>query len=150
MITFLFGISMGEILVVFLVVLLLFGADKIPEFARMMGKGINEFRKAADDIKRELDASTSDIKEDLSEVKEYLDEQKSEVEKEIKQVGEEVEDTFADRNLDDSVDENSSITSNSHEGVDEVSRDVYGLDKKDDFQDGTSSSNDDEPAKPTK
>ena len=69
---FLFGISMGEIVIVFLVILLLFGANKIPEFARMFGKGMNEFRKAADDIKREFNDSTSDLKEDLNEAKDYI------------------------------------------------------------------------------
>jgi TatA/E family protein of Tat protein translocase len=44
MITFLFGVSMGEIIIVFLVILLLFGANKIPEFARMFGKGMNQTR----------------------------------------------------------------------------------------------------------
>jgi len=39
-------ISGQEIVIVFVVVLLLFGANKIPEFARGLGKGLREFRKA--------------------------------------------------------------------------------------------------------
>lgn len=35
-----------ELLVVFLVVLLLFGANKLPEVGRALGQGIQEFRKA--------------------------------------------------------------------------------------------------------
>lgn len=35
-----------EILVIFLVVLLLFGGKKLPEFGRALGEGIKEFRKA--------------------------------------------------------------------------------------------------------
>lgn len=44
-----------EIILIFLVVLLLFGAKRIPEIARGLGKGIREFKDATSDIKRELD-----------------------------------------------------------------------------------------------
>ena len=47
-------ISGGEIIIVGLVVLLLFGAKSIPDVARMLGKGMNEFKRASDEIKREL------------------------------------------------------------------------------------------------
>ena len=40
-----------ELLVIFVIVLLLFGGRKIPEVARGLGKGIREFRKAKDDIR---------------------------------------------------------------------------------------------------
>ena len=40
-----------ELIVIFLLVLLLFGGRKIPEIARGLGKGIREFRKAKDDIR---------------------------------------------------------------------------------------------------
>lgn len=43
-----------EILLILLVVLLLFGAKRIPEIARGLGKGIREFKDATHDIKREL------------------------------------------------------------------------------------------------
>ncbi len=43
-----------EILLILLVVLLLFGAKRIPEIARGLGKGIREFKDATNDIKREI------------------------------------------------------------------------------------------------
>ncbi len=43
-----------EIILILLVVLLLFGAKRIPEIARGLGKGIREFKDATNDIKREL------------------------------------------------------------------------------------------------
>ncbi len=44
-----------EVLIILLVVLLFFGAKRIPELARGIGQGINEFRKASDEIKKELE-----------------------------------------------------------------------------------------------
>lgn len=43
-----------EIILIFLVILLIFGAKRIPEIARGLGKGIREFKDATSDIKREL------------------------------------------------------------------------------------------------
>jgi len=57
-----------EILVVLLAVLLLFGADKMPGIAKEIGKGMKEFRKVTNDIKREFEESTQDIRSDLEEV----------------------------------------------------------------------------------
>ncbi|MDI9539588.1 MAG: twin-arginine translocase TatA/TatE family subunit [Bacteroidota bacterium] len=54
---FLFGLSMGELFIVILVALLLFGSKRIPELARGLGKGIREFRKAAEDIKNEIEGA---------------------------------------------------------------------------------------------
>ncbi len=48
------SIGMPEILVVFLIILLVFGAKRIPEIARGLGKGIREFKDATTDIKKEL------------------------------------------------------------------------------------------------
>jgi len=41
-----FGIGGQELLLILVIVLLLFGAKKIPELARGMGKGIKEFKKS--------------------------------------------------------------------------------------------------------
>ena len=58
-------VSSGEIFVIILVVLLLFGANKIPELAKGLGKGLNEFKKASDDIKREISNSGGGIIESV-------------------------------------------------------------------------------------
>lgn len=44
-----------ELVMIFLALLLLFGAKRIPEIARGLGRGIREFKDATTDIKRELD-----------------------------------------------------------------------------------------------
>lgn len=49
------GIGVPEVMIVLLVILLFFGAKRIPELARGIGQGINEFKKASDDIKKEIE-----------------------------------------------------------------------------------------------
>ncbi len=49
-----FGLGGGEIVLIFAVILLLFGAKKLPELARGLGKGINEFKKASNDVTEEF------------------------------------------------------------------------------------------------
>ncbi len=51
-----FGVHYQEMLVVFLIVLLLFGGRKIPEIARGLGRGLREFKKARDEFDASLDA----------------------------------------------------------------------------------------------
>ncbi len=50
-----------EILIIAIVVLVLFGAKRIPELARGLGQGIKEFRQASKDIKKEIEDSSRDI-----------------------------------------------------------------------------------------
>ena len=54
---FAFGIgNLGgpDLLIILLIVLILFGAKKLPDLARSLGQSMNEFRKAREDIDREL------------------------------------------------------------------------------------------------
>ena len=51
--------SHWEILIIFVVVLLLFGAKRIPEMAQGLGKGIREFRKAMKDVQEDIETSSS-------------------------------------------------------------------------------------------
>ena len=47
-----------EVVVVVLAVLVLFGAKKIPEFAKGLGKGLKEFKDAKNDIKDSIDSDS--------------------------------------------------------------------------------------------
>ena len=49
--------GMGELVLIFLIVLLLFGAAKLPEIARSLGKAIKEFKKAG----KEFESETKEI-----------------------------------------------------------------------------------------
>jgi sec-independent protein translocase protein TatA len=48
------GIGGGEIVFVMVVALVLFGANKIPQFAKGLGQGIKEFKKASSDDSNEV------------------------------------------------------------------------------------------------
>ena len=55
-----FGLGSGEIILILFIILLLFGAKKLPELAKGLGKGINEFKKASKDIKDEVEQTIDD------------------------------------------------------------------------------------------
>lgn len=59
---FLGGIGGWELILIMFVILLLFGARKIPELARGLGKGIREFKDASSEIKREIEKESREQK----------------------------------------------------------------------------------------
>lgn len=65
------NIGTGEIILILLVVLILFGAKKIPELAQGLGKGIREFKKAMRDVEEEIkqEPEKLDSKKENSETK---------------------------------------------------------------------------------
>jgi len=76
-------ISGAEIGFVLFIVLLVFGADKIPEIARGLGKGMRQIKDATNDIKSEITKSaqkegvdldiTKDIRKEIDSIKEDVD-----------------------------------------------------------------------------
>lgn len=54
------GIGFFELVLIFMAVLLLFGAKKLPEVARGLGKAMKEFKKAKDEVAGEFDGDGSD------------------------------------------------------------------------------------------
>lgn len=64
--------SMGpwEWVIVFLVILLLFGAKRIPDLARGLGQGMQEFRKASEEVKKEIERGKKDIEDAKSTINE--------------------------------------------------------------------------------
>lgn len=49
-----FGLGFGELIVIFVVALLVFGPKRLPELARTLGKSMNEFRRASNDLRRSI------------------------------------------------------------------------------------------------
>jgi sec-independent protein translocase protein TatA len=54
-----FGLGPMELILIFLVILLVFGAKRIPEIAHGLGKGITEFKKAARDVTDEFESGVT-------------------------------------------------------------------------------------------
>ncbi len=91
-------ISGAEIFVVLVIVVMLFGADKLPEIARGLGKGMRQVKDATNDIKREIKNSAeknnidldvaSSIKEEINKVTDDIQDYSKPVKK--------VKDTIAD------------------------------------------------------
>ena len=65
------NIGFGELLIILVVVLVLFGAKRIPELAKGLGKGISEFKKGLKDVEDEI--NSTDAKETKTETKEITD-----------------------------------------------------------------------------
>jgi putative uncharacterized protein tatA len=68
-------LSFGEIFVIFIAVVVLFGPKKIPQIARELGQGIRKMRGAVEDIKQEImketeDNPVSEIQKEIEKVKE--------------------------------------------------------------------------------
>ena len=58
-----------EIVIIFLIYLLLFGAKGIPSLAKSLGEGVRHFRSATDEIQREILDTKNDIKTDFRDIK---------------------------------------------------------------------------------
>jgi sec-independent protein translocase protein TatA len=58
------NLGAGEIILIVLVILLLFGAKKIPELARGLGKGMSEFKKGLKDVETEIKETKDEKKID--------------------------------------------------------------------------------------
>ena len=76
-------ISGQEIIFALLIALLLFGSKEIPKLARTFGKGMKEFKRATDDIKREFENSTPEVMEDFKDIKNNLTKDATEIKKNL-------------------------------------------------------------------
>lgn len=86
-------ISGGEILFILFVAVMVFGADKIPEIAKGLGKGMRQLRDATDDIKREIQKSAekegvdttivNDIRKEVDKVKGKVEQVSGSVKKSV-------------------------------------------------------------------
>ena len=95
--------SGGEILLIFLAILVLFGADKMPGMARTIGKGMREFQKAADEIKSEFANSTADIKSEMNNIRSDIQDNVSQAQQTITATRNDFNSTMNDHSVDTSV-----------------------------------------------
>jgi TatA/E family protein of Tat protein translocase len=69
----------GEVFLILFVVLLLFGGKGLPNIARTLGKGIREFKDAANGLQKDIQQSTGGL---TDQVNEHIQEVKKELDKE--------------------------------------------------------------------
>jgi len=58
------GLGGQEMIIIFLIVLLLFGAKKLPQLARGVGKSMGEFKKAREDFEREIQTGEEEARDE--------------------------------------------------------------------------------------
>jgi sec-independent protein translocase protein TatA len=59
-----FGLGYQELLIILVIVLVLFGANRLPELARSLGSSVKEFKKGVNEVKAEDEATPAARKDD--------------------------------------------------------------------------------------
>ena len=70
------SIGMPELILIFVVALLVFGPKKLPEIGKSLGKGLAEFKRASDELKKTIENEMEQGKAEVSSVREHLAEVK--------------------------------------------------------------------------
>ena len=84
-------ISGAEIVFVFFIVLLVFGADKIPAIARTLAKGMTQVRQATNDIKSEIQKSADvDVENSTKNLTQNLKKEVDKVKKDFTDLGDSI------------------------------------------------------------
>ncbi len=88
------SVGFPELLLVFVIVLLLFGPKKLPEFAKFLGKAIREFRSTVDEAKSaiEEEIEKADVTQDLKKIdREVKDAVYGDIQSDIQKLGQELQ-----------------------------------------------------------
>jgi len=66
------SIGMPELVLIFVVALLVFGPKKLPELGKSLGKGLAEFKRASDELKKTIETEIEQGKAELNSVRENV------------------------------------------------------------------------------
>jgi len=75
------GIGPGELLLILIIALIIFGPGKLPELGRALGKAIREFREATRDVTTQISRELKEVEREIEKTKEELSLQEREGEK---------------------------------------------------------------------
>ncbi len=94
-----FNIGMPELILIFLIALIVVGPSKLPDLARALGKGIAEFKRAANEIKEnlDLDDTLGDVKKEVKEVHDAITEIPADSERSEIDMNKKIEDSDEER-----------------------------------------------------
>jgi Tat protein translocase TatB subunit len=80
-----FDIGMQELIVVFIVVLLVFGPKRAPELGRTLGKALAEFKKSLQDVKKQVETEFKESTSEIQEARKSFEDLKKKVQSEVKE-----------------------------------------------------------------
>ncbi len=60
------SIGFGELMVLFVIALLIFGPRKLPEIARSVGQAMREFKRAGEEVSRSFEEPIDELRDDLT------------------------------------------------------------------------------------
>jgi sec-independent protein translocase protein TatB len=80
-----FDIGMQELIVVFIVILLVFGPKRAPELGRAVGKALAELKKSFQDVKKQVETEFKESTSDIQEAKKSFEDLRKKVEKGVKE-----------------------------------------------------------------
>ncbi len=66
------SIGMPELILIFVVALLVFGPKKLPEIGKSLGKGLAEFKRASDELKKTIEREIEEGKSEVSSISQEL------------------------------------------------------------------------------
>lgn len=58
------NLGMGELIIILVIILLLFGAKKIPDLMKGLGRGVRSFKEGMNEVKNDIEAPVDDKKEE--------------------------------------------------------------------------------------
>jgi sec-independent protein translocase protein TatA len=85
-----FGIGMPELIIILVIALIVIGPQKLPDLARSLGRGLNEFKRATEDFKQSVAEETKPVDEaakiaqEVAEKEKLAESEKAESEKKEK------------------------------------------------------------------
>jgi sec-independent protein translocase protein TatA len=80
-----FGMPGGsEVILILFIILLLFGAKKLPELSRSLGKSLGEFKKGKEDLEKEIRDIQNDVHEEVAKTEDETEEHDVESEDQVK------------------------------------------------------------------
>src|SRR3989337_1247415 len=80
-----FDIGMQELIVVFIVILLVFGPKRAPELGRAVGKALAELKKSFQDVKKQVETEFKESTSDIQEARKSFEDLRKKVEKGVKE-----------------------------------------------------------------
>jgi TatA/E family protein of Tat protein translocase len=66
------SLGMPELVLIFIVALLVFGPKKLPDIGKSLGKGLAEFKRASDELKKTIETEIEQGKAEVASVKEHV------------------------------------------------------------------------------